>query len=71
MLLFLWACSMSSPSTLVDELRVMAIQSIPAEVSPLDPPAKLQFLIANPKKEEVEVLYWTCTNFGEGCLEKD
>ena len=69
MLLSFVACSMSSPSTIVDEMRIMAIQSEPAEISPLDPPAQLQFLIANPQNLEVDVLYWTCTNLGEGCLE--
>lgn len=64
-------CSMSSPSTLVDELRVMAIQTDPAELSPFDQNASLRLLIAEPQNRDVDVMYWTCTNAGEGCIEAD
>ena len=70
-LLFALGCSMSSPSTLVDELRVMAIQTEPAEISPLDQDALLHLLIAEPQGRDVDVMYWTCTNLGEGCIEAE
>ena len=63
------ACSMSSPATLVDELRVMAIQTEPAELSPFDTEATLSLLIADPAQKGADVVYWTCTNLGDGCLE--
>lgn len=71
--MFFWVlgCSMSSPSTLVDELRVMAIQTEPAELSPLDQEASLRLLIAEPQDRAVDVMYWTCTNIGNGCLEAE
>ena len=34
MLLMLWGCFAFDPSTRVDELRVMAVQSVPAEITP-------------------------------------
>ena len=71
MMLCLLSCSMSSPATLVDELRVMAIQTEPAEVSPLDQDAKLRLLIAEPQNRAVDVMYWMCTNLGNGCLEAE
>ena len=71
MIFLILSCSMSAPSTLVDELRVMAVQTEPAEISPADQNAKIRFLIADPLQEGAEVIYWTCTNFGEGCLEAD
>jgi hypothetical protein len=70
MLIWMLGCSMSSPSTLVDELRVMAIQTEPAEMSPLDTEGILRLLIADPLSKGADVLYWTCTNFGDGCLEE-
>lgn len=70
-MLWLLSCSMSSPSTLVDELRVMAIQTEPAEISPFDQEAKLRLLIAEPQARAVDVMYWTCTNLGDGCLEAE
>ena len=69
MFLLMLACSMSSPATLVDELRVMAIQTEPAELSPYDTDATLALLIADPTQKGADVVYWTCTNLGEGCLE--
>ena len=66
---WLLSCSMSSPSTLVDELRVMAIQTEPAEISPFDQDVILRLLIAEPQNRSVDVMYWTCTNLGDGCLE--
>ena len=71
MIWIMFACSMSAPSTLVDELRVMAIQTEPAEVSPMDPDAKLRLLISDPLAQGADIVYWTCTNFGDGCLEAE
>ena len=71
MILGLLGCSMSSPSTLVDELRVMAIQTEPAEISPFDQNTKLRLLIAEPQSRNIDVMYWTCTNLGDGCLEAE
>ncbi len=71
MIFIMFACSMSAPSTFVDELRVMAIQAEPAELSPMDQDAKLRLLISDPQEQGADVVYWTCTNFGEGCLEAD
>ena len=74
-----WSCRMSDPTTFVDELRVLGIRSNPAEISvlelsqissPLDLPT-LDIWLANPNQDSVDLLVWPCTNFGEGCLEKD
>ncbi|MEC7987087.1 MAG: hypothetical protein VX278_18100 [Myxococcota bacterium] len=71
MLLSLLACGQSSPSTFVDTLRVVAIQSEPAEISPAEENAKVNILLADPLQNGAEMLIWSCTNFGEGCLEKE
>ena len=71
MILIIFSCSMSAPSTFVDELRVMAVQTEPAEVSPMDQDAKIRFLISDPLEEGADVVYWTCTNLGDGCLEAE
>ena len=71
MLLFLFSCSMSSPSTVVDELRVLAIQTEPAEIAPTETEAQLNLLVADPLEEGADIMVWSCTNLGEGCLEKD
>ena len=75
---FLFACRSSDPTTLGDELRVMAIQSDPAEigvevmvpnVESKDPMANI--VIADPLEKGGYFAVWTCTNFGDGCLEAE
>ena len=72
------SCRSGDPTTLVDELRVMAIQSEPAEIGAEtivptieseDPYANI--LISNPLETQSGFAVWTCTNFGEGCIEKE
>jgi hypothetical protein len=70
MLSLLLACGGASLETRVDELRVMAIQTVPAEISPFEP-VELNLLIPNPRKTRGQILFWTCTNFGDGCLERE
>jgi len=71
MLLFFVACFAFDPRTRVEELQVLAIQSDPAEIVPSEGVANLNVLIADPKNEGAEVLLWSCTDFGDGCMEKD
>ncbi|MEC8380792.1 MAG: hypothetical protein VXZ96_10750 [Myxococcota bacterium] len=66
----LLACGGASLETRVDELRVMAIKPIPAEITPEDTPTA-DILIPNPPQKPAKFLYWTCTNIGNGCLERD
>ena len=66
----LMACGGASLETRVEELRVMAIKPIPAEMTPEDS-LKIEFLIPNPPQNSAQFLYWTCTNLGDGCLEKE
>ena len=70
-MLFLMACLNFDPRSYVDKIRVMAIQSSPAEITPSDGEANLNILIADPQKEGVELLLWTCTDLGSGCIEAD
>lgn len=72
-------CRMSDPTTFVDEVRILGIRPNPAEMSvfdladistPEDIPT-VEIWIANPQNEQLDLLLWPCTNFGEGCLEKD
>ena len=75
----LLGCRMSDPTTFVDELRVLAIRSNPAEISILDlsnisSPSEIptaDIWIANPNQDIIDILVWPCTNLGEGCLEQD
>ena len=76
--MFIFACRSSDPTTLVDELRVMAIQSEPAEIGAeiLNPMVESEepvanILISDPVETGGTFVAWTCTNFGEGCLEKE
>ena len=77
MVIFLFACRMSDPTTLVDELRIMGIRSNPAELStdslynPETTPPLAEIWIANPQDVEIDLLIWPCTNFGDGCLEQE
>ena len=71
MLVLLMACLNFDPRSYVDKIRVMAIQSVPAEITPSDGEAKLNIVIADPQNEGVELLLWTCTDLGSGCIEAD
>ena len=70
MLLMLWGCFAFDPSTRVDELRVMAVQSVPAEITP-GSAVDINILMADPIGEGADVLVWPCTDLGEGCLEAE
>jgi len=70
MLLMLWGCFAFDPSTRVDELRVMAVQSVPAEITP-GSTVDINILMADPIGEGADVLVWPCTDLGEGCLEAE
>jgi len=106
MFVMLLACGAADPETLVDELRVLVIQSEPAELrlpefpelaeemgnsippqNPFPPEnaqdegklesdnvesgPHLNIVVLDPATEGVEVAVWVCTNFGDGCLEKE
>ena len=57
-----------SDETVVDELRVLAIQAEPPEAAPGED-VELGATIANPTGASAEVLLWHCTDLGTGCLE--
>ena len=69
--LSIFACIDFGDPSYVSELRVMAVQSEPAEFSPLDESLQLNILVADPKKQTAEALIWPCTNLGNGCLEAE
>ena len=73
------ACMGPDQETLVDELRVMAIQAEPAEVQLRDfipnengetANPVLNVVIGDPLETGYQLAVWPCTNFGEGCEEK-
>ena len=72
-------CRMSDPTTFVDEIRILGIRYNPAEISvfdlaefsPTEDVPTVEIWIANPQEEPLDLLVWPCTNFGNGCLEKD
>lgn len=79
MVVFMLGCMGPDQETLVDELRVMAIQVEPAEVQLRDfiPDANgetldpvINVVIGDPLETGYQVAVWPCTNFGEGCEEK-
>lgn len=73
------SCMGPDQETLVDELRVMAIQTVPAEVQlrdftpdesgVVDAPV-INVVVADPLQSGYQVAIWPCTNFGEGCEER-
>jgi hypothetical protein len=69
-LMTLMACGGPSLETRVEELRVMVIQTETAEFFP-NQSIDVNLLIPNPKGKEATALYWTCTNLGNGCIEKE
>lgn len=67
-LLLLVGCGGANDETLVDELRVMAIVAEPPEVAP-GADSTVSVYVADPTAVGPDVLTWTCTNLGDGCLE--
>ena len=73
------SCMGPDQETLVDELRVMAIQTVPAEVQlrdfapdesgVVDAPV-INVVVADPLQSGYQVAIWPCTNIGEGCEER-
>ena len=61
-------CGGANEDTLVDELRVMAVVSDPPEVAPAAT-TTITATVADPLGVEPDVMLWTCTNLGDGCLE--
>lgn len=68
MLLLLFGCGGPSDETLLDELRVLAIVAEPPEVPP-GAAATLTTTVVDPGGVDPEIVVWTCTPFGSGCLE--
>ena len=73
------SCMGPDQETLVDELRVMAIQAEPAEVQLRDfmPAADgsvstpvINVVVADPLEAGYQIAVWPCTNFGDGCEER-
>lgn len=52
----------------MDELRILDIVADPPEVLP-GATSNLQVTVADPTGVSPDVLVWTCTNLGDGCLE--
>ena len=84
--LSLLACGGLDQETTIQELRVVAIQSEPAEISVAEFPAfgvegveddpdavtpVANILLADPLEEGYQLAVWQCTNFGDGCLEAE
>lgn len=68
-LLVLAGCAMGpSDETLLDELRILAIQADPPEATP-GGMVTLTALVADPLADGAELLLWHCTDLGDGCLE--
>ena len=61
-------CGGANEDTLVDELRVMAVVADPPEVAPAAT-TTITATVADPLGVEPDVMLWTCTNLGDGCLE--
>lgn len=68
MLLLLLGCGGPNEETLIDELRVVAMVVDPPEIAP-GADAAITTYVADPLAEAPEVMLWTCTNLGDGCLE--
>lgn len=69
LLLFLVGCAEGpSDETLLTELRVVSIVAEPAEAAPSEPVA-LSVTAADPDGLGADVLVWTCSPTGSGCLE--
>lgn len=67
-MLLLAACGGPDEETLVDEVRVLAVVAEPPEVVP-GAPVSLTATVADPEGEGAEIMLWTCTDLGDGCLE--
>jgi hypothetical protein len=68
--LWLLVGCMAGPNedTVVDDVRVLAIQADPPEVGPGEASA-LTVTVVDPAGLAPDVLLWTCLDLGEGCLE--
>ncbi len=71
----LLACGPNKSSFLMDELRIVAMQSDPAELVIASTPdestssASINLLLTDPLSQGGSVMLWTCFDIGEGCLE--
>lgn len=68
-LLAMTACGGPNQETLLDELRVLAMVPDAPELAPGEATA-LRVRVVDPAETGAEVLVWTCTSLGEGCLEE-
>ena len=68
MLFLLVGCGGPDEDTLIDELRVIAITAEPPEVAP-GASTTLTATVVDPAQAGADLLLWTCTDLGDGCLE--
>ena len=66
--LLLAGCGGPNEETLLDELRVIAVVAEPPEVAP-GATTTLTATTVDPAGVGPDVLLWTCTDLGDGCLE--
>ncbi|MEN9787188.1 MAG: hypothetical protein RLZZ299_2452 [Pseudomonadota bacterium] len=69
-LLLLAACGGLNDETTLTELRVVAMIAEPPEVGPGQATTVTSHIV-DPADAGFEVLTWTCTDLGDGCLEPD
>lgn len=67
-LLALTGCGGPNEETLVDELRVLSMIADPPEATP-GATVTLDTLVVDPAGEGADVLIWSCTDLGDGCVE--
>ena len=68
-LIFALGCGAGpNDETLVDELRVLAMVAEPPEVAP-GAESTVEVTVADPEGVGPDVIVWTCTDLGDGCLE--
>ena len=76
----IFGCMGPDADTLVDELRVMAIQFEPAEIRLQDffpdeqgntSPPDINIAVGDPLGRGYRMAVWPCTNLGEGCQERE
>ncbi|MEC7986965.1 MAG: hypothetical protein VX278_17480 [Myxococcota bacterium] len=69
------ACNQGKSSFLMDELRILAIQSDPAEIIVSNDSTintsevSINLLTTDPLTQGGNIMLWTCFDIGEGCLE--
>lgn len=61
-------CDMVAGETVVDELRVISVRAAPPVLAPASG-GRIEATVVDPDERVVEVLQWTCTPGGLGCLE--